>query len=68
MEVVLGTKEVSLVGLTYEEAEVLCKALDEFRFSDRWPSRYSNRCEALCAGDMYIELDEALHPIDEDCW
>lgn len=65
MEVILGDKDVSLVDLTYQEAEVICKALDDYRY---YYSRSSDSYERMSSKDadyLYMELDEALHPLDE---
>lgn len=68
MEEILDKNSVSLEGLTYEEAEVICKALDDYRYNYKRSSKSSDRMESECADYLYIELDEALRTVDEDNW
>lgn len=68
MEVILGDKDVSLVDLTYQEAEVIFKALDEYRCyysqsSDSYERMSSKDADYLCA-----RLDEALLSLDKNDW
>lgn len=66
MEILLGINGVSLEGLTYEEAEVICKALEDCRYNYMRSSNRFERMDSECADYLYIELDKALHPLDED--
>lgn len=63
MEVLFGKTDVSLVDLTYEEAEMILAALDCFRYN-----RSLGRADAEYVDEMYIVLDEALHPVDDCTW
>lgn len=65
MKVLLGNKDVCLVDLTYQEAEVICKALDDYRYYCNRSSDPYERMSSKDADYLYIELDEALHPLDE---
>lgn len=68
MEVILGAKDVSLVDLTYQEAEVICKALDDYRYYYSRSSHSYERMNSKDADYLHAELDEALHPLNEYYW
>ena len=68
MEVILGDKDVSLVDLTYQEAEVIFKALDDYRCyysrsSDSYERMSSKDADYLCA-----RFDESLLSLDKNDW
>ena len=68
MKVLLGDNDVCLVDLTYQEAEVICKALDDYRYYNNRSSDSYLRMSSKDADYLYTELDEALHPLNEDDW